>query len=120
MQCDKCGKKTLTQKIVVDNIEINQWCAHCIVEDHMQFMRRHKCDLLYLYNEKGGDTPTHVTDFSCHHKIPLTRMRVSDHNFAGKRGRIDLWFVFEDRVWHGVHVGFNNTHVTCRETKRKG
>ncbi len=32
---------------------------------------------------------------------------ISDHNMAGKNGRIDCWFNINNQKWHGVNIGDN-------------
>lgn len=118
MSCDKCNQNKFTQIISVGNNKTENWCSECIAEDVRKRMRKNKSELLYIFCVNDGVTPTHVIDFACCLRIPITYFKVSDHNFAGKNGRTDVWFNFEGRVWHGVHVGFMNTYVSCRETKR--
>lgn len=116
MNCDHCHKHKPTQKIGT-NKGIQMWCPDCIVEDRKTFMRKHKCDLLLLHHEYGGEV-SHVTDMTGHFKIPIIKLKRSKNNFAGKKQRIDLWFEFEGHIWYGYHVGYRNIYVNCRETKQ--
>jgi hypothetical protein len=47
-------------------------------------------------------TWTGKTKWSC------TKARSSHHNFAGRNGRLDLWWNIDNQKWHGVNIGDND------------
>lgn len=48
--------------------------------------------------------------------IPLAGVKVSDHNFAGRNGRTDVWFAVGNNYWHGVNIG-DNQILRCKRVK---
>ena len=60
--------------------------------------------ILYLTNWHGV---YFITQFSGDFRITPSRVRVSNHNMAGPKGRTDVWFQFDSSTWHGTNIGDN-------------
>jgi hypothetical protein len=41
------------------------------------------------------------------------------HNFAGRDGRLDVWFTFDGSQWHGVNIGDSQILRVKRNKKRR-
>ena len=52
------------------------------------------------------------------YKFPCIEVKTSWRNFAGKDGRLDLWFKIKDQCWHGVNIG-NNDIVYAKRIKSR-
>lgn len=80
--------------------DIGKICYECSAEIEKQFMRDNGHSILYMC-EKG--TGYEITDWPGRLKIPVSFWKQSKHNMA--RIRVDVWFMFEGQVWHGVQYG---------------
>lgn len=49
-------------------------------------------------------------------EIPIYKVKVGNHNMAGKR--YDFWFVFKDQTWHGTQYGDNTQIAHCKRVKK--
>jgi hypothetical protein len=50
-------------------------------------------------------------------KIPVRGIKVSDHNFAGRKGRTDFWFKLDGKCFWGKQIGQNNEIAYVRRVK---
>lgn len=75
---------------------------------------------LYLHKRTDSiGTPGktwNVGSWNGSHLFPVYYSKKSFHNMAGRDGRTDVWFIFDDSVWHGVNIGDNDI-VRCKRTK---
>ncbi len=65
-------------------------------------MLKHGKGLLYLTHEEVGGW---VSNWVGTHKVKAYHIRASFHNFAGRNGRRDVYFMLDGSRWHGVNVG---------------
>lgn len=68
----------------------------------IESMKTHGRGVLYLVVNAGR---WHVTAWADGFKVAVQHMKKSFHNFAGREGRTDVWFTFDDSLWHGVNIG---------------
>lgn len=50
-------------------------------------------------------------------RVLVTNYQFSDHNFAGKKSRMDFWFYFRNYKFHGVQIGNNNQIARVKRVK---
>lgn len=86
------------------------FCFDCCALQDKEHMRTDKKITLYLVENNQ-----YVTNWPNTLRIKVNNSRVGNHNIAGKR--IDVWFYFEDNLWHGVHYGQWNDLVHCKQVK---
>jgi hypothetical protein len=86
------------------------FCYDCCAENDKKSMRENGRVTLYL--SEGNKAVTNWPD-SLH--IPTTNIRYGKHNIAGTR--VDVWFKFEGKYWHGAHYGESSTLVYCKQMK---
>jgi len=72
--------------------------------------------LLYLYRDRTQSYSVGTWDGT--YKFSCLKGKTSWHNFAGKDGRLDLWFKIKDQSWHGVNIG-NNDIVYAKRIKSR-
>jgi len=65
-------------------------------------MLTHGRGTLYLSYGNGKAT---VSDWPGVHTIEAGHVKTSFHNFAGDKGRRDVWFSIGETHWHGVNIG---------------
>ena len=87
------------------------FCYDCCAKNEAQYMRESKRVVLYLVNNDKE-----VTDWPGHLRFNVTHKSTGKHNFGIKR--TDIWFVFENHYWHGIHYGENSDLVYCKQTKQ--
>lgn len=108
-KCSTCGTDLTTKPHALDN-DGNRYCYKCCAEQDKEQMRNENKIVLYLSGE-------HVTNWPGSLKIPVRYKKVGKHNMAGTR--VDVWFVFEDREWHGTQYGHDSELCYCKKLNLK-
>lgn len=97
-------------------------CYDCCAERDKQFMRENNKTTLYLAQTPRDPAQSKQSKWEVTNWPGTLRfnaiVRQSDHNFAGKNGRSDAWFMFEGFIWHGVNIG-DNQICRCKKTNKK-
>jgi len=88
-------------------------CYACCATRDASDMRKTGRATLYLTKLGNG---YEVSNWPGTLKLPVVCAKEGRHNIAGKR--VDVWFRFEGREWHGVQVG-EWTQI-CRAKALKG
>lgn len=102
-----------------DNSEIKICYQCCAIEDK-RAMRERGEHCLYLVECNKSDIIQErymLTNWPNTLKLPLIGMRIGRHNMA--RTRIDVWFVFEGYIWHGVQWGECSQLCRVKQTKER-
>lgn len=96
----------------------NKVCYVCCAEQDKAWMREKGKITLYVTYQKtvNGEQAT-VTNWPGSLSIRAPYVKTGRHNIA--RVRRDVWFRFEEALWHGVHYGDNTQLVHCKRTKEK-
>ena len=79
-------------------------------------MKRHNRGLLYLTESKDGIYGSTVSNRVGSFRVAIHAMKKSFPNFAGRNGRTDIWFTWDNSVWHGVKIGYSKI---CRVSRNK-
>lgn len=122
--CDICGKRYENKPPYNEHPEITPGygntadnriaCYSCCAEQDKKAMREHgKIDLYLTKNEKGA---YRITNWPGSLVFCTTYASKGKHNIAGTRQ--DVWFKFNDKLWHGVQYGNNTQICHCRQTKQ--
>lgn len=124
--CARCGEPKPIQKnggTGYANTDDGRVCYDCCaIRDKQTMVETNKIALyLTLVKDDPLNPQSHVhwevTNWPGTLRFKV-RVRQSDHNFAGKNGRCDAWFIFDGSVWHGVNIG-DNQICRCKRTKEK-
>jgi len=83
----------------------------CAIEDRKIMSTTGKHSRLYYTGDKVTNWPGTLA-------FKVVSRKSSWHNFAGKNGRTDFWFVVDGYYWHGVNIG-DNQLARCKKTKQK-
>jgi hypothetical protein len=115
--CDVCGNEivkpdSFTTGYGVDT-EGRKVCYQCCAIRDREDMRNTGKAVLYLATDDKGRYQ--VTNWPGSLKIGTGRPRIGKHNWAGFR--LDVWFAFEGRVWHGTQYGGYTQLCHCKRTK---
>lgn len=111
---DKTYESDFTTGYGVDS-DGNNICYDCCAIEDKKIMRETGKHYLYLNTKtrKATNWPNSLS-------IDITNLKYSYHNFVGKNGRIDFWFIFEGYFWHGVLINPDfNQCARVRRTKQK-
>lgn len=104
----------------------NRHCYDCCTAQDKAWMKANGRIALYLVpvtkQERGEgkapyDATYRITNWHGHIFAFVRRASKGRHNIA--RTRIDVWFIHEGFMWHGVQYGENTQIVHCRRTKEK-
>ena len=110
--CVDCGFKTVHHSDFTTGYGIDannrHVCFECCGKRDAQTMREKGKYMLYYSSGKITNWPGTLS-FTPYFS------RESQHNIGGKR--IDFWFMFEGRVWHGYQIGRWNEIAHVRQTK---
>ncbi len=87
-------------------------CYPCCADLDREWMRSEGRIALYLTKTDGKWT---VTNWPGSLEFKPIRVKLGCHNIA--QSRMDAWFVFEGRIWHGVNLG-DNQILRCLRTKQ--
>ena len=90
-------------------------CAQC-GENDARDMRATGKGFMYLSKNDAGKWE--CTNWPGTLRIPVLNVKHSFHNFAGRNGRADFWFIFDGSVWHGVNIG-HGQNARVRRTKER-
>ena len=121
--CTACGEnKTHTDPHTTgygQDKDGNKVCFACCGLQDMQSMRdTGKGDGYLVRNDDG----THkFTNWPGTLSLSVYGIRKSFHNFAGRDGRTDFYFMFEGKEWHGVNIGdqqFSRVHVLKKQSSQ--
>lgn len=102
-------------------------CYDCCAKWDLAYMKREGKIALYVTERRSLqlDTqqakrcrPIRISNWPGSLSFVIHRYRYSDHNFAGRQGRLDIWFHYDGHVWHGVNIG-DSMILRCRQTQRK-
>lgn len=112
------------------NAQNRKVCYACCADNDREYMRTHDRIDLYLVqrdpipdraqrtyrnvNSAGKVREWFVTNWPSSLELPVFTLKTGAHNIA--RTRIDVWFKFEGREWHGVNIGDNDI-LRCRKLK---
>lgn len=119
--CSCCGEdkpintegKGVTTGYALDNIE-NFICYECAGKEDERIMRETGKHYGYLVRRDDG---YHFTNWPGTLDIEVYSVSHSWHNFAGKNGRRDFWFMFNGKEWHGINIGYGDC-ATVRALKK--
>ncbi len=107
--CDRCKQEkthdsefTTGYGVTLDN---EKHCFQCCAEIDAEELEKSGKGFFYL--SKNLDGSWKVTNWPGTFKVPVQNIRISDHNFAGRNGRRDVWFNWHGSRWHGVNIGDN-------------
>ena len=93
----------------------NKICYACCGKQAEQRMRDSGRAALYL-TENGQLVKSYtVSNWPGTLKIPCFRWSKGRHNIAGVR--YDVWFRFDNQLWHGVTYGNNTQICHCKRLK---
>ena len=125
--CAQCGVTILptpmgyvggTGYAVKDNGD--KICYECCAVNDREYMRTHGKITLYLSKMSEYDpklrTIWEITNWPGSLRFPVREIRESWHNMA--RIRYDVWFVFNNHVWHGQRYGDYGELCHCKQTKQ--
>ena len=91
-------------------------CFKCIGKaDKKELVKTGK---LTGYFSTGKDGRKYFTNWPGSLSIHVYYTRQSWHNFAGKNGRTDFWFLFEGQNYWGVQIGNNNQIARVKRVKK--
>lgn len=92
-------------------------CYDCCSDLDRRDMLKTGRATLYLVEKQDaeGRTMREVTNWPGSLRIPVRHTRQGGHNIAGTR--IDAWFTYEGREWHGVLYGSNTQIIHVRRLK---
>lgn len=88
-------------------------CWDCATKIELEYMRQNGKNTLYLVKR---DNKYHVTDWTGKVDFVVKEYSTSRHNIG--RVRIDVWFTFEGKTWHGYQIGDYNEVCHCQVTKK--
>lgn len=91
-------------------------CYKCCGEEDARDMRATGKGFMYLSKNDAGKWE--CTNWPGTLRIPVLNVKHSFHNFAGRNGRADFWFIFDGSVWHGVNIG-HGQNARVRRTKER-
>lgn len=96
----------------------NKICYQCCGEIDKKYMMENDSITLYLNVTKqdGRYFEGEVINWPGTIEAKV-RGRIGRHNFAGIR--YDVYFIFNNAVWHGVTYGDNTQICHCKKTKSK-
>ena len=86
-------------------------CYDCCGIEDICLLESKGCLVMYLIEGERK-----VTNWCGTLSIPIRRIQYSNHNFAGRNGRRDVWFVFKGNRYHGVNIGDSDI---CRVKRTK-
>lgn len=119
--CKQCGTKCVPNGcntgygIDKDGCKI---CFACCGKNDLETMRKTGVgDSLPLYLTKKDSGHLSVGNWSGTLSFPVTFSRLSKTNMGLKR--TDVWFLVDNHLWHGVHVGDYTDIVHCKRRKSK-
>jgi hypothetical protein len=133
--CSRCGQEIPPSPWkftagYATNDQGEKICYECCAELDKQYMRDHGKITLYLTDIHRHDdrfrfrldqvfstVSGNVSNWPGSLKFPDRNIKIGRHNIAGVR--YDVWFVFENYVWHGTRYGDNTEIVHCRKTNRQ-
>ena len=75
----------------------------CGLNDRKDLLKTGK-SVLYISKRDGRYIVTNWPDTL---NIAVSHVSISDHNFAGRNGRTDVWFWLDGFRYHGVNIGDN-------------
>ena len=116
MKCAECKKEIVKPPNCSTGYGTNKSgkkiCYTCCAVIDKEQMRHDGKIVLYLvkHNDKYE-----ITNWPGSLVIPVSYMRIGRHNIAGKR--YDVWFWFEEQLWHGVSYGDNTQICYCKQNK---
>lgn len=84
-------------------------CYSCCGKRDTDDMKETGRAVLYL---SGNE----VTNWPGTLRFPISHIKRSFHNFAGRNGRADFWFTALGKTWHGVNIG-NSQIARCKALK---
>ena len=105
------------------------WCWGCCAERDREQMRREGRISLYvtrlvenprqrIHEPSPPPKGCEIVNWPGTLVFQPLEIRVGTHCcFGGRQRRLDVWFIFEERVWHGMSRGDNNEVLRCRRTK---
>ena len=97
--------KTLKRRL----LKGDKICFQCCATQDLSYMYRHGKIDLYWDGEKITNWPGTLT-------IKPYAIKSGKHNIAGTRQ--DVWFMHNEKVWHGVQYGEMTQIIHCKETKQ--
>ncbi len=94
----------------------NRSCYDCCALGDKKIMDETGKYTLYLVKRDDG---RHVTNWPASLDYKVIDWNISNHNIAGRNGRIDVWFRdYQSKLWHGYQIGDYND--ICHVKRIKG
>lgn len=116
--CDQCGSKCVPTSITTGYGTTNDGrkiCFACCGKNDLASLRETgNSQNIPLYLQKR-DGRLSVTNWPGTLSLPVFFSRRSVTNWGHER--TDVWFLLDDRLWHGYHVGHGSDIVHCKRTK---
>ena len=120
MKCSRCGAEIVVNTgsgaagygVSRDGEKV---CYGCCAEEDRQHMWDNDSITIYLTKDKEGKMWVSNWPGSLNLRALVTAGR---HNWAKRR--VDAWFVFEGRAWHGVQYGHFSELCYCKKLKAGG